>query len=148
MQQSSQSEENHESGKSSGEGNELRARHDTSSKAQAGTDRPNSILISKGMTDPNEYPGDADYSSISDKRMDASLAPERDNNANTIIIKEAEIQRILSRTIEPPQQESDDPRRGGRVSSDAEEPGSADVTEISNNHEQDDITEEKILKMY
>ena len=54
------------------------------------------------------------------------------------------MQRILPRTIEPPQQESDDPRRGGRVSSDAEEPGSADVTEISNNHEQDKITEVKI----
>ena len=94
------------------------------------------------MTDPNGYSEDTDHSAISDKRMDANLALEKDNKANTRI-KEAEIQRILSRTIELPQQESDDPRRGGRVSSDAEEPGSADLTEISNNHEQDKITEVK-----
>ena len=56
-QQLSQNEVKHESGKSSGEGNELRAIHDTSSKAQAGADRPNTILFSK------------------DKRMDTSLAP-------------------------------------------------------------------------
>ena len=56
-QQLSQNEVKHESGKSSGEGNELRAIHDTSSKAQTRADRPNTILFSK------------------DKRMDTSLAP-------------------------------------------------------------------------
>ena len=139
----SQKDVKHESGKSPVERNELRAIHNTSSKAQTGANRPNTILFNKGMTDPNEYSKDTDYSAISEKRMDANLAPKKDNNAN-VKIKENEIQRTLSRTIELPQQESDDPWRGGRVSSDAEEPGSADVSEISNNHEQDDITEEKI----
>ena len=95
------------------------------------------------MTDPNGYPEDTDHSAISDKRMDANLALKKDNKANTRI-KEAEMQRILSRTIEPPQQKSDDPRRGGRVGSDVKESGSAEVTEISYNHERDNITETKI----
>ena len=66
----SQKEVKHESGKSPGERNELRAIHDTSSKAQTGADRPNTILFDKGMTDPNGYSEDNDHSAISDKRMD------------------------------------------------------------------------------
>ena len=54
------------------------------------------------------------------------------------------MQRILSSTNEPPQQRSDDPRRGGRVGSDVKEAWSTEIIEISHNHEQDDIIETKI----
>ena len=54
-------------------------------------------------------------------------------------------QRTLSSTTKLHQQESDDPRRGGKVCFEEEKPGSTDVSGISNNHEQNNITEDRIL---
>lgn len=93
-----QKEMKYESDISPGEGKELRAIHDTSSRAQTRADRPNTILFKKGMTNLNGYPKDTDHPAVSEKRMDANLAPKKDNNAN-VKIKENRIQRTLSRTV-------------------------------------------------
>ena len=77
---------------------------------------------------------DNDQSTNIDRGMDDRLEDRKDTNEIKNIKSN---KRIVSSTSKSDQQESDDPRRGGKVCFDAEEPGSTDVSWRSNNHEQD-----------
>ena len=60
-------------------------------------------------------------------------------------MKKNKIQRTLSSTIKLDQQESDDPRRGRKVCFEEEKPGSTNVSGISNNHEHNNNSKDRIL---
>ena len=85
------------------------------------------------ITVPFKNLDDADYFIGSDNKTSAESTYECSIETDTVI-KKTKAQRALSSMEEVLQQESDDPRRGGRVGSDARGAESTEIIKINHEH--------------